>query len=158
MTSQISRYPISICHLSHHQNRSRFQDRAVGTMSGSLAMSESGLQDTSMPENSGTKIFSFGCRIPIDGTQHYSDTSMREEIMDLENPLQIQSKTNHTALPHPQSDIGLKDNVGVVGTVTLLGRSTAMVWVGWGRLQDYRHSQDDLGIVANQSLGSGTLS
>jgi aminopeptidase C len=119
-----------------------------------LNMSVSTLQVTSIPEISGTKIFSFGCRVPANLQQH-DPSLMSDENVDFDDALKIQSMDNKSAKLLQQSDVELIEKNGIVGTVTIFGRSTAMVWVGWGRLHE-QHSQDVSEIITQRSLGSGT--
>jgi hypothetical protein len=114
-------------------------------------MSTSSVQVTAFSKSRGTKILSFGCHVPND-LQH--GPTLSDENLDFDDPLEIKKVNNQLAMPHPLPDIGSIENVGIVGTVTLFGRSTAMVWVGWGRLQK-KHSQGASEVITKRSLGAG---
>ena len=111
------------------------------------------MQVTALPVSSSTKILSFGCNVPRDVQQHYPELFLEND--DNNDPLKIQKLSNQQAVMlRPLPDVGMIENVGIVGTVTIFGRSTAMVWVGWGRLQK-NHSKPASEAITGQSLGSG---
>lgn len=118
-------------------------------------MSTSSIQVTSFPDSIGTKILCFGCDVPCE-IQDHTALTLNDEHEDFDDPLTNQKLGNHQVMPPPTLDIGMLENVGIVGTVTFLGRSTAMVWVGWGRLLPKYH-QDVDGDTTQQNLGAGML-
>ena len=114
-------------------------------------MSTSILQTTLLPESTSTKILCFACKVPSHVQE--SASTLNDENDDFEDPLKSHNMSMHQSLSIPSLDL---ENVGIVGTITLLGHSTAMIWVGWGRFQDKDH-QGTLSVAARRNLGAGTV-
>jgi hypothetical protein len=114
-------------------------------------MSTSSLQIASLPVSTSTIILCFGCDVPNDLQE--SASTLNDDNDDFDDPLKIHKLSKHQSVPISTLDL---ENVGIVGTITLLGRSTAMVWVGWGRLQD-KHHQGTSAVTSKLNLGAGTV-
>ena len=116
-------------------------------------MSTPSLRITSLPESTGsaTKILCFGCNVPSD--VQGSASTLNDDNDDFDDPLKVHTLSKDQSLPVLSLDV---ENDGIVGTITLLGRSTAMVWVGWGRLQD-KHRQETSAVASIPKLGAGNL-
>ena len=79
-----------------------------------------------------TEFHSFACNVPL-------DTLASEG----EDPSPVTPNILTTA-----------GDVGVVGTITVLGRTTVMIWLGWGKIQEKLNSE--LEFDTNNTAASGT--
>jgi hypothetical protein len=88
----------------------------------SAATISSGVEDSAEPH---TRFHSFACHVPLNDLLVSSEDANEEEE---ENGLRVapQSIPPRASLP---------SDIAVVGTVTVLGRTTVLIWLGWGRVQ-----------------------
>jgi hypothetical protein len=84
-----------------------------------------------------TEILTFGCEIPSD---------MSFVPRDPDDPLAAASP-----IPVNRSS---DENQGIVGTITMLGSKSVMVWFGWGRIRhDVLPSAQQAGQALNVGVG-----
>ena len=120
-------------------------------------MSKSSIKVTSCPESGATKIYCFGCHVPSEessGLDATTQNNNNEE--DFDDPLKESELNKPQSLFSPVPDDGILENIGIVGTITILGRSTAMVWVGWGRLHNELQHNSNSVASRQRDLGAGT--
>jgi hypothetical protein len=75
-----------------------------------------------------TKFISFACPIPYDESIVVPPANNDDFLLD--NPQLV------TRLPIPPAMVNSYGEmaIGIVGTITMLGRTTAMIWWSWGRI------------------------
>jgi hypothetical protein len=70
-----------------------------------------------------TAFYSFACSVPWEVAWSAEDT-----LDDGASDLCVAPKS------FPTSGANLPSDLGVVGTITVLGRTTVLIWLGWGRV------------------------
>jgi hypothetical protein len=81
-----------------------------------------------------TKFISFACPVPYDESIVVPPANNNDDDWLLDNPQLV------TRLPIQQPPACMVVNsygemvIGIVGTITMLGRTTAMIWWSWGRI------------------------
>jgi hypothetical protein len=110
-----------------------------------------------------TKFISFACPVPYDDESIVVPPANNDDWL-LDNPQLV------TRLPIPPASVVNSYGemaIGIVGTITMLGRTTAMIWWSWGRIMVPPVSTPNLSndteltitttTTTTNSSGTGTL-
>lgn len=89
-------------------------------------------------ERPNTEILSFACAIPDDMSFVPKDP---DDLLVAAQPIPV----NRSSDP----------NQGIVGTITLLGSKSAMIWFGWGEIRHEAASSHQRELGNSMTAGSG---